>query len=241
MVETIPKGVFKFKQFEVAQDSCPMKIGTDGVLLGAWVNVDGAKHVLDIGTGTGIIALMIAQRTEEANIVALDVDQDSCEQASANFKNSPWETRLRAGHQSVQEYSKFSTDTFDLIVCNPPFFTGGTISKSQPKNIVRHTIKLPHGELLRSVSRLLSPEGRFAVILPYIEGLRFIEIAANYNLFANKITEVNPNEGKPIERLLIDFSKNQSAVVQDALVIEKERHKYTEEYIALTSAFYLKM
>ncbi len=233
---------FRFKQFEIQQDQCTMKVGTDGVLLGAWVNVENAANVLDIGTGTGVIPIMIAQRTEDAKIFGVEIEKAACEQAKANMEQSPWAERLTAINTSVQDFAKISEKKFDLIVSNPPFFSGGTFSKNQDKTNVRHTVKLPHGDLLSAVRTLLSPNGKFCVKLPLIEGLRLKELALSYNLHCTKITEVIPRINKQVERLLMQFEKADVALEKDQLTIQKEkRNEWTSEYIELTKDFYLNM
>ncbi|MEN0005623.1 MAG: methyltransferase [Bacteroidota bacterium] len=233
---------FQFKQFTIEQDQCPMKVGTDGVLLGAWAEVAGAKKALDVGTGTGLIAIMLGQRTEELHIAAVEIDEKACEQAKANMAKVPWSDRLEVLNQPIQEYARSSSETYDLVVSNPPFFTGGTFSVKEDRNSVRHTVKLPHGDLLIAVRKLLAPAGKFAVILPYIEGLRFIELATTYNLHLTKKMEVRPKVDKGVERLLLQFERSPKAVVEESLVIQKAaRNDWTADYIRLTGDFYLKM
>ena len=190
----MPKQVFKFKEFEVIQDGSTMKVGTDGVLLGAWASVNFAKEILDIGTGTGVIAMMLAQRTGSAAVHAVEIDELAFLQAAENFKNAPWADRLRCFHMSIQDFASATEQRYDLIVSNPPFFTGGTLSDNSDKVSVRHTIKLPHGDLLLSVRQLLKKNGKFCVVLPYLEGLRFKEMAQTSGLFCNKATGVKPAE-----------------------------------------------
>lgn len=222
-----------------------MKVGTDGVLLGAWAGVsEETNTILDIGAGAGLIALMLAQRVEGAIIHAVEIEEQSYLQSKGNFENSPWADRLHIHHSSIQEYESVTRTTFDLIISNPPFFSGGTFSDSNQRNNVRHTVKLPHGDLLRVVRSMLSENGRFALILPYIEGLRFCEMAETYNLFCTKSQEVIPKEGKPTERLLMEFSTTKSNACQEMkpLIIQNEAaHDWTDDYIELTKAFYLKM
>lgn len=239
---TTSKEIFRFKQFEIDQQDCTMKIGTDGVLLGAWADVVDANNILDIGTGTGVIAIMLAQRASEAQIDAVEINEPACKTAIQNMEASPFSERLKAYQDSIQDFAKFSRSEYDLVVCNPPFFTGGTLSSSNDRNNVRHTVKLPNGELLSSVRRLLGKNGKFCVILPYIEGLRFKELAANYNLYCTRMVEVKPKKDKPIERLLLQFEKEAKEIQQEGLIIQHEkRNDYTAEYIELTKAFYLKM
>lgn len=233
---------FHFKQFTIEQDRCPMKVGTDGVLLGAWADVAGADQVLDIGTGTGVIAIMLGQRAPEATIHGVEVDEEAFLQAEENMHRAPWADRLRAFHTSIQEFTRHHPHQYDLIVSNPPFFSGGTFSTNQDRTSVRHTVKLPHGDLLISVRSLLAPEGKFCVILPLIEGLRFQELAESYHLYCTKVTEVRPKKEKPVERLLLQLERQKKEVRKDELIIQHEgNNEWTEKYIALTGAFYLKM
>lgn len=233
---------FVFKQFQIAQDRCTMKVGTDGVLLGAWADVAGVKNALDIGTGSGVIAIMLGQRAPEAQIHAVEIDEEAYTQAQENMQNAPWADRLQAFSISIQDYAYTCKENYDLIVSNPPFFTGGTFSNNQDRNSVRHTIKLPHGDLLSAVRTLLSDSGRFCVILPFIEGLRLQELARNYNLYCNKITEVKPKADKSVERLLLQFEKIEKPLQKDSLIIQSElRNEWTAAYIALTGDFYLYM
>lgn len=233
---------FQFKQFTIEQDQCPMKVGTDGVLLGAWANIDTAQNALDIGTGTGLIAMMLAQRSDTLQVHAVEIDAIACAQAITNFEKSPFSTRLEAKAISIQDYLSDSNHTYDLIVSNPPFFSGGTFSESQERNQVRHTVKMPHSVLLQATRRLLNKSGKFCLILPLIEGLRFKELAEQYGLHCTKMTEVKPKVDKNVERLLLQFEWEQKTLEKDELVIQKEaRNDWTPEYIELTGDFYLKM
>jgi tRNA1Val (adenine37-N6)-methyltransferase len=219
-----------------------MKVGTDGVLLGAWTNVENCTNILDVGTGCGIIAIMIAQRNEEANILGIDIDEAASKQAKDNMAATSWGGRLKAQAISIQQLNRTSTQKFDLIVSNPPFFSGGTFSNNQDRNNIRHTIKMSHSDLLRSAQNMLTPNGRFEVILPFLEGLRFIEMAETYNLYCQKQTSVYPKKDKRIERLLLSFGFEKKELVESSIVIQhEERNDFTKEYIDLTKDFYLKM
>lgn len=219
-----------------------MKVGTDGVLLGAWADVTGAGHILDIGTGTGVIAIMLGQRRPTAIIHAVEIDPEACKQAEQNMRQAPWADQLQVFNTSIQDFAGVHLYHYDLIVSNPPFFSGGTFSANQDRTSVRHTVKLPHGELLTAVRNLLAPAGKFCVILPLIEGLRFQELAETYKLFCTRVTEVRPKADKPVERLLLQFEHKRNEVVKDELVIQKEKNNdWTEAYITLTGDFYLKM
>ena len=231
---------FHFKQFSIEQDRCAMKVGTDGILLGAWANLDSASSILDIGAGTGLIAIMLAQRTTTADIHAVEIDEEACAQAATNMANSPWPDRLKAVQSSIQDFAKLSRQRYDLIVSNPPFFTGGTFTQSQDKASVRHTIKLPHGDLLIAVRSLLTDYGKFCAVLPNMEGLRFKEMASTYGLFCTKMTAVRPLYDKPVERLLLQFERQENKPIADELVIQYEgANNWTDEFVALTGAFYL--
>ncbi len=238
----VRENVFHFKRFDICQDQCSMKVCTDGVLLGAWANLEEVRSALDIGTGSGVIALMLAQRSAHIqHIVGVDIDEVSYLQARENAANCDWADRLTMVHSPVQYYAHSAPGSFDLIISNPPFFTGGTLSESQSKNDVRHTVKLPHGDLLRSVKKLIRPGGRFAVILPIMEGYRFIELAEQYGLYLIRRTQVYSRHGKPMERFLMEFSDHAIAQVEvgDLYIHEKEGDGFTEEYRKLTGDFYL--
>lgn len=235
------KAGFRFKQFELQQDRCAMKVGTDGVLLGAWANTQDTTHALDIGTGTGLIALMLAQRAPELRVDAVEIDEASSEQARYNIAASPWASRMQVFCQPVQDYARSAQQPYDLIVSNPPFFTGGNFNSGENRLSVRHTVKLPHGDLLIAVRQLLAEQGRFCVILPYLEGLRFQERAEAYHLYCTRITEVTPVPGKPVERLLMQFEPTPKGQVTDQLLLRNRGggEDYTEAYRALTKEFYL--
>ncbi len=218
-----------------------MKVGTDGVLLGAWADISQAEYVLDIGTGTGVIAIMLAQRSADATIHAVEIDEEACSQATENMQKTAWAGQLHAFNISIQEFAKTHKNKYDLIVSNPPFFSGGTFSSSQDKASVRHTVKLPHGDLLLATRSLLRENGKFCVILPHLEGLRFKEMAGTYNLYCSKTTEVRPKPGKQVERLLLQFEREVKPMKKEELIIWKNEEEWTEEYKKLTGEFYIKI
>ncbi len=239
MISVKPSNAFTFKNFTIKQEICTMKVNTDGIILGAWAKTANTKNILDIGTGTGIIALMIAQRNENGSIIGIDIDKNSCIEAAENVANSIYNKNVKIINTSIQEFSTSAPVLFDLIISNPPFFTGGTFSANENKANVRHTIKLPHGDLLNAVTNLLTPKGNFAVILPYIEGLRFIELAERSNLHLTEYTEVRHKADKPIERLLINLSKEKKTKIHSELMIKKDDGTtYSDSFIALTRDFY---
>jgi tRNA1Val (adenine37-N6)-methyltransferase len=235
--------VFQFKQFSVNQDQTAMKIGTDGVLLGAWTPIENnPKSVLDIGTGTGIIAIMLAQRSTAQQIDALEIDGNAYEQAVENFENSPWGDRLFCFHAGLDEFVDEPEEEYDLIVSNPPFFSEEYRSENEQRDLARFQEAMPFEEIVVAADLLLSENGIFSVIIPFNEEDRFIELCANVELFPIKITRVKGAQNTKIIRSLLAFKRYElSVLTSDELVIEISRHEYTPEYIALTKDFYLKM
>ena len=233
---------FQFKEFSIDQDKCAMKIGTDGVLLGAWASINENPYsILDIGTGTGIIALQLAQRSDAETIDALEIDDNAYEQAVENFENSDWGDRLFCYHTALEEFTDEIDDKYNLIVSNPPFYTDRFESTSQARNKARFTSSLPFRKLLISVSKLLSNDGIFSVIIPFKEEKNFIELAAKVNLFPKRICSVKGSPSSETKRSLLEFSFRESEIEIDELVIEIERHQYTKAYKDLVQDFYLKM
>ena len=235
--------VFQFKQFSVNQDQTAMKIGTDGVLLGAWTPIENnPKSVLDIGSGTGIIALMLAQRSEAEQIDALEIDESAYEQAVENFENSPWGDRLFCFHAGLDEFVDDPEDEYDLIVSNPPFYSEEYRSDNEQRDLARFQGAMPFEELVQAADLLLSENGIFSVIIPFNEEDRFIELCAEAELFPIKVTRVKGAPNTKIIRSLLAFKRYELAVLTaDELVIEISRHEYTPEYISLTKDFYIKM
>lgn len=233
---------FQFKQFTIEQDRCAMQIGTDGVLLGAWVSIENNPFsILDIGAGTGVIALQLAQRSDAEMIDALEVDDNAYEQCVDNFENSPWGDRLFCYHASLGEFIEEIEDKYDLIVSNPPFYSEDYKTSDESRDLARFNDSLPFDELIFSASQLLSEEGTFAVVIPRKEEEGFLKLAEQENLFAKRICRVKGNETSQEKRSLIAFSFEKSTPKIENLTIETSRHKYTEEYISLVNEFYLKM
>ena len=220
-----------------------MKIGTDGVLLGAWTPINhNPESVLDIGTGTGIIALMIAQRSNAIQIDALEIDENAYEQASENFENSPWDDRLFCFHAGLDELIDEPEDEYDLIISNPPFYSEDYKSNNEQRDLARFQEAMPFEDLIEAADLLLSEYGIFSVIIPFKEEEKFIAIAAEYELFPFKITRVKGTPTTEIKRSLLAFSRmERNPFPIDELIIEIERHQYTPEYISLTKDFYLKL
>ncbi|MFY9241918.1 MAG: methyltransferase [Polaribacter sp.] len=236
---------FQFKEFIVNQDKSAMKIGTDAVLLGAWCSVDHyLDTILDIGSGTGIIALMLAQRSDALTIDAVEIDENAYEQTVANFEESDWADRLYCYNSSFQEFAKEISEeeeTYDLIISNPPFYTDNFETENDARNKARFTSSLSFLELITGVVKILSSNGKFAVVIPYKEEEIFINLAKENKLFLNRICRVQGNPTSEIKRTLLEFSFYQSEITEEHLIIEIERHQYTEQYISLTKDFYLKM
>ncbi|NVO09215.1 MAG: methyltransferase [Bacteroidales bacterium] len=232
------KNYFRFKQFIIKQEGAAMKVGTDGVLLGAWADLENVHTVLDVGTGSGVIALMIAQRSE-ANIQAVEIDESSAQQAKGNFDASKWADRLGVEAISFQDFAKKHSSKFDLIVSNPPYFSKSLKPNTPERTLTRHTEQLSNVDMLEGIKNLLSPDGRFCAIFPYTEGNIFIAEAANYGLFCNKKLYVKTKPNNPIIRILLDFSFTKKRLIEDTLSIHTSEGEYTEDYKKLTAEFYL--
>ena len=237
----MPKHTFAFRQFTIRQDRCAMKVGTDGVLLGAWADVGGVKSALDIGTGTGLIALMLAQRAPAAVIHAVEIDRESALQARENADASPWADRVKVIDSPIQVFAENPPVQYDLIVSNPPFFRDSLKSIRAGRNIVRHTETLSFGDLVKAVSGLLAPGGRFCFILPPGEALVFERIALSSALFKTRYREMRSRPGKPVERVLMQLEReSRPPVCEPVLTLHPDDSgQRSEEYAALTSAFYL--
>ena len=242
---------FHFKEFSINQDRCAMKIGTDGVLLGAWVTIDpNINQILDLGAGTGVIALQLAQRNAFADIDAIEIDDAAFEQCIDNFEDSPWADRLFCYHASAQEFASEMDETYDLIVSNPPFYSPsdrkdeslkeGEEMKTSRK-IARFNDALPFKHLIGCVHKLLSEKGIFALILPRKEEESFISLASEVGLFPRRICRVRGTSTSEEKRSLLEFSFQRAETELTELTIETERHKYTDAYQSLVKDFYLKM
>lgn len=216
-----------------------MKVGTDGVLLGAWTDVQHSRRILDIGTGTGLIALMLAQRCEKAQVTAIDIDTDAVSQAQENIADSPWKDRVEARLQDVCSYS--TENRFDTIVSNPPYFVDSLECPDNQRTLARHANTLDAERLLGKVAELLLDDGLFSLILPADQADHIIRMAADNGLYLSHYTTVITRPGLPPKRVLMEFRKTEGSCKTDELIIELNRHVYSEGYIALTKDFYLKM
>lgn len=241
---------FRFKQFTVFQDKCGMKVGTDGVLLGAWCQVADRKRVLDIGTGTGLIALMIAQRNETAQIDALEIDSEAHLQAQINFEASPWKERLNPLLGSFVDYKVEPEHRYDLIVSNPPYFENSLKANCDKRSQARHTDTLPFDELIAGAAQLLTEKGLLSLVYPVEANEKIQQLALTNGLICVRQVLVKGNPLAAVKRVLAEFtfaaedvdkSIVSSAPETSELIVEMERHQYSDTYIALTRAFYLKM
>lgn len=232
---------FKFKEFSVKQEASAMKIGTDGVLLGAWVNLDQVYTALDVGTGTGLIGLMIAQRSE-ADIEAVEIEDAAFEEAVFNFEESPWSDRLFVYHASFQEFAQEMDESYDLIISNPPYFPGSEESTAMsPRQKARQAVSLSFDDLLHGTRELLADDGCFALVLPYLEKDNFIKRAAEFGLYPARTCDVRGRQDGAIVRVMMEFTKQNQETIEESLTIEIQRHQYTEDYTSLVKDFYLKM
>ena len=231
-------GVFKFKKFSVCDDRASMKVGTDGVLLGAWADVQFAKNMLDIGTGSGVIALMLAQRsTETARIDAVELMKADAQQAMENAASSPWPEKVSVVNAGIQDF--FSTTRYDLIVCNPPFFSKSLLPPNASRSMTRHDRSLTTEVLLTAVVRLLTPEGRCCIILPVAESEAFIRAAASKSMMLRGRTRFFTRDSKLQERSLLEFARKQGSLREDVLILYESGDRWTEAYRKLVGDFYL--
>ena len=219
-----------------------MKVGTDGVLLGAWTPlINNPFSILDIGAGTGLIALMLAQRSNADQIDAIEIDEHAYEECVDNFENSPWNDRLYCYHAGLDEFVDEVEELFDVIVSNPPFYTDDYKSENEQRDLARFEDALPFEELVEAADFFLSDHGIFSVIIPFKEEERFVSLCLERQLFPLKMTRVKGTPTTEIKRSLLAFTRIEQTPIIDELVIETARHQYTLEYIELTKDFYLKM
>jgi tRNA1Val (adenine37-N6)-methyltransferase len=231
---------FRFKQFTIYHDRCAMKVGTDGVLLGAWCNVDGAQTVLDVGTGSGLIAIMIAQRNHNCVVDAVEIDRPSFLQASENAAFCRWSKRINMHHMSFNDFHKNHSKGYDLIVSNPPWFLNSLTNPDPVRSRARHSHSLSMEDLISGVKKLLTPRGRYCMIMPVTEAETFIEKATAVRLYCREITSVHPNPGKPAKRYLLEFIRDPGEIKRASLILELEkRHEYSDQFKNLTGDFYL--
>ena len=229
---------FTFKQFKVEHDSCAMKVSTDGILLGAWAYLKGANTLLDIGTGTGLLALMCKQRQPALSITAVEIDEAAYKQAQQNIASSPW-PNITVKHTTIQAFEQAAP--FDVVISNPPYFNRSLKGLSDARNTARHTDGLSFDELIHAYMRLSHEQSCFNVILPTTEAGLFIELAKQNGLYLNAHCQVKTTPSKAFSRSLMRFSLVDTLPELTSLCIKDENNRYSDDYIALCKAFYLKM
>ena len=229
---------FRLKEFTVEQSRSAMKVGTDAMILGSWTQVEEAETILDIGTGTGILALMLAQRSEAFTIDAVEIDADAYEEAVTNFENSPWGDRLFCYHASLQAFAQEIDDTYDLIVCNPPYFSPSEIESYSGRNVARQTHLLNHLTLIKNTVQLLSESGSCAFSLPYESEAFFIELAQSQNLFLQRRLRMKDRENLDMVRSFLQFGKTAKPLEDEILILKNTDSTYSSQFIELTCDFY---
>jgi tRNA1Val (adenine37-N6)-methyltransferase len=234
----MPNDEFRFKQFAVKQDRCAMKVGTDGVVLGAWAELDGARRILDIGTGTGLLALMAAQRNASARVDAIEIDPEAAGQATENFLASPWADRLRVHNMDARRLH--SGETFDAILCNPPYYAGEMDSVDARTTVAKHSAELSFLELVGLVGRLLAHDGKFAVIVPINREYELINGVGHLGLHLARRTTLHYLTGRPAKRVLLEMVRFRGQAIESKFVVENEPGSFTQEYRALLAPFMLK-
>ncbi len=229
---------FRFKQFTIHQDKCAMKVGTDAVLLGAWVNVNGSKKILDIGTGTGIISLMIAQKSSGI-IHAVDIDEGAFLQCKENFRISPWWERLLPFHISFQEFAGTTNEKYDLIVSNPPYFHHASKPPEELRSQARHHDQLTFEDLILGTKKILTSNGKLCVILPIKEGMEFMDIAMRHGLFCERMLKVKTKQDRPEKRVMMEFSSRFGVMDESIIIIHDAIDQFSKDYRELTGDYYL--
>lgn len=231
---------FRFKQFSVNDHLCGQKVGTDSILLGSWAIAPNVSGVLDIGTGCGLLALMLAQRFSNAAITAIEIDTPAFEQAKQNFEASPWANRLTAAHVDAHTFT--SAKSFDLIVCNPPYFEASIRPSDDSRATARHNDQLTFAELTKTAATLLRQQGQFSVILPFDRASEFTDVAAEHQLHIVRRCDVRPTPSSDPKRSLLAYALQKPEAEDFAeLVLEETRHQYAAGYVELAKEFLLKM
>jgi tRNA1Val (adenine37-N6)-methyltransferase len=237
-----PKDIrpFNFKQFSMTHHRSTMKIGTDAVLLSAWVNINNINNVLDIGTGSGIIALLLASRQKDCYIDAVELDKMSAIEAGENFKNSPYANRLKIINEDFKNFNKSCNKQYDLIISNPPFFINDLRSENSKRKNARHSDSLNYNDLIEGAKKLMLKNGRFCVVLPYYESKKFIETAKENGLTISRELLIFPKPCKEPNRINIEFQLNKTEkTIHEKFILREENGKFTEQYIKLLGNYYL--
>ena len=232
--------LFRFKQFQIDQSKSAMKIGTDGVLLGAWTSVNRKpKIILDIGSGTGLVALMLAQRTMNSTIKAIEIEEGAAFEAAANFQSSPWSDRLELIHADVLSYTQKSNETFDLIVSNPPFFTTPFKVSEDSRSTARDNNHLRYEDLFSCVDQLLNPIGSFSMVCPFEYRKMLVDLGLEHELHLVHELHVKGASTSSFKRILMRFEKTKSTLLTEELILEESRNQRTPEHQQLVQDFYL--
>lgn len=230
---------FFFKKFGLFHHRSTMKIGTDAILLARWTEVSDNDDVIDIGTGCGLIPLMLAQKGIKS-ADAVEIDNDSYEEAAQNFSNSAWNSRLSAIHDDIKHYAEICEKKYDLVVSNPPFYFGDNIPEKAKKGLARHTNTLSYNDLLSSVKKIMKPEGRFSLVLPAIESKTFLKDAENQGFYLEKELLIVPIEGKEPNRINMQLVVNQvDSIKTETFVLRHPDHSFTKEYKDFLKDYYL--
>lgn len=230
--------MFKFKQFSIKQDQTAMKVGTDGVLIGAWTNAKNPNYILDIGSGTGLVSLMLAQKYPLSKIHAVEIEKYASLEANDNFKDSKWSKNLTIFNEDFLDFAEKTKIKYDLIVSNPPFFENSLKGKEKNRQIARHNNLLPFDNLAKKIKKLISEKGKFCVIIPFENHIEFIHKFEKELIICNQITYIKHNTNKPIKRVIIEFSKKITFVKKNELYI-KVKDDYSSKYKNLTKDYYL--
>ena len=237
--------MFRFQRFSIADDRCGMKVGIDGVLRGAWADVYGAARILDIGTGSGLLALMLAQRSEtlKAQIDAVEIDPEAAQQASENVSQSPWSDRIRVMREDISVFAardSIHARDYDLIVCNPPFFLDDLESEKKAERTARHSTRRFRQSLVNSARTLLGAEGKLSLVLPASQCNELVDAAKNLGLHVSRLTWVNPLPKRPFHRVLIELARHESEPLVQEMTIETRHHEFSPQFAELTRNFYLR-
>ncbi len=229
---------FKFKQFTIYQDKTAMKVGVDSVVLGAWTTTKKVKSVLDIGTGTGLLSLMLIQKTE-VKITAVEIDKSSYNQAIDNVNDSKWKSRIDVIHSSFQEFVNKTKESYDLIICNPPYFVNSLKSSAENRNKARHDDNLSLDDLFSGSKAILTEKGSLNLIYPYLQKTDLINVAKKYGFYPIRLLILRGNKNKKPNRIIAEFRFQEAELETEELCVRDVENNYTEEYKQLTKDYYL--
>ena len=229
---------FQFKEFTIQQEKAAMKVGTDSILLGSWVDIGEADRILDIGAGTGLLSLMTAQRSNAMTIDAVEIDAAAHEEAVTNFENSPWADRLFCYHSSIQEFKDEVDEKYDLILSNPTFFNPSDLERATQRYVARQTHLLNHITLLKTTKNFLSKKGTCAFVIPYEMESFFVKLAKNMGLYVYRILHTKDTNTADYKRSLLQFKLNKANPKIEELILKEKDKSYSDSFIKLTKEFY---